>query len=72
MIVDFGMFVDNYGMEVIIILKENMFDRMDREIKVSDLMQERTGSQFSENGDDSVVYEVEAERQYVSHLKVQR
>lgn len=44
----------------------------DREIKLSQLMQEKTASQFGDNSDDSVVYEVEAEREYVGRLKVQR
>lgn len=35
-------------------------------------MQDRTGSQYSEPQDDSVVYEVEAEKEYVGRLKIQR
>jgi hypothetical protein len=35
-------------------------------------MQDRTASQFGEPHDDSVVYEVEAEKEYVGRLKVQR
>ena len=35
-------------------------------------MQEKTASQFGEQQEDSVVYEVEAEKQYVNRLKNQR
>jgi hypothetical protein len=49
-----------------------MFDRHDSEVKLSQLMQEQTASQFGDDRDDSVVYEVEAERDYVNRLRVQR
>lgn len=49
-----------------------MFDRNDQEIKISQLMQDRTASQLGDGQDDSVVYEVEAEREYVNRLKSQR
>ena len=49
-----------------------MFDRNDQEIKLSQLMQDRTASQLGESHDDSVSYEVEAEREYVNRLKNQR
>ncbi len=35
-------------------------------------MQERTAANFGETHDDSVVFDVEAEREYVNRLKVQR
>jgi hypothetical protein len=35
-------------------------------------MYEKTAAQFGEPQDDSFVYEVEAEKGYVSRLKVQR
>lgn len=49
-----------------------MFDRNDQEIKISHMMQDRTASQLGESNDDSVTYEVEAEREYVNRLKCQR
>ena len=49
-----------------------MFDRPDNEFKLSQIMQEKTASQFGEQQEDSVVYEVEAEKQYVNRLKTQR
>jgi hypothetical protein len=48
-----------------------MFDRSDSETKYQ-FMQERTAAQFGEAQDESFVYEVEAEKQYVERLKNQR
>ena len=48
-----------------------MFDRPDSDFKMAQLAQEKTASQFGEQ-EDSIVYEVEAEKQYVSRLKNQR
>lgn len=49
-----------------------MFDRPETEVKMSHFMQERTAANFGETQEDSVVFEVEAEREYVQKLKVQR
>ena len=49
-----------------------MFDRSVSEAKFCQLMQEKTGTHFGENHEDSIVYEVEAERDYVNRLKIQR
>lgn len=49
-----------------------MFDRPDNEVKMSQFMQEKTAAHFGEAQEDSVVFEVEAEREYVSKLKIQR
>lgn len=49
-----------------------MFDRPENETKLSQFMQERTAANFGETQEDSVVFEVEAEREYVNKLKIQR
>lgn len=49
-----------------------MFDRPDNEVKLSHFMHEKTAANFGEVQVDSMVYEVEAEREYVNKLKVQR
>lgn len=49
-----------------------MFDRPDNEVKMWQFMQEKTAANFGEAQEDSVVFEVEAEREYVSKLKIQR
>lgn len=49
-----------------------MFDRSEGEQKFDHFMYERTAAQFGETHDESFVYEVEAEKQYVERLKNQR
>lgn len=49
-----------------------MFDRCDGEQKFDQYLQERTAAQFGDTHDESFVYEVEAEKQYVERLKSQR
>lgn len=49
-----------------------MFDRSEGEQKYQTYFQERTAAQFGDTNDESFVYEVEAEKQYVERLKSQR
>ena len=49
-----------------------MFDRSEGEAKFEQFLQERTAAHFGETQEDSFVYEVEAEKQYVERLKSQR
>lgn len=49
-----------------------MFDRSEGEQKFDHFMYERTAAQFGDTHDESFVYEVEAEKQYVERLKNQR
>lgn len=49
-----------------------MFDRSEPEQKFDHFMYERTAAQFGDTQDESFVYEVEAEKQYVERLKTQR
>lgn len=49
-----------------------MFDRSDSEPKFDHFLHEKTAAQFGDSADESFVYEVEAEKQYVERLKNQR
>jgi hypothetical protein len=42
-----------------------MFDRSDSDHKFEHFLHEKTAAQFGETQDESFVYEVEAEKQYV-------